>query len=872
MAKRKILKRCIFSVNIKAGGISREDLTTRLVNARHIKDWIFILHDRDINALDEDVPAHYYVAIRLDGAYPPTSVANWLQCDVTAVQKSVSSVAGHSLHNEQIAKTWQFPLMLAYATHGNDRAKTPYDDSEVVASPGFGWQGCRKAVDIYVEKLSAKKDTILEDLRAGKTTLGEVLEHQRAGWIKSNARNLMPYTDDLPVLYVTGSNATEPILPGSNIKAIDSLYSLSGVLRQTDRSLKLADQIDDAKTAVFHAQDKEAKEQAHSVLVGLEVERTALFDGQGVSVTRIQAAQKATLDRLHDLSTEAATRGFAHRLAEQVGTTYVVNQPEDFGSYNLEPVLLVNLDQLWMTKADIDALCQRVYRGRAFPWLKLVVFYTSCAMSWSLLNATLRLTKLTTKTIKRTEFASFLKPDFKVVEVWLHPIINDDSGSPTVKNTNWFAGLEPLDDDASESLRSLYQSLEPLTDSASFNDEVWEQLGVTTTPACVAYLKHLGDQELSFKNFREISDSANKSTGEGSVTAISAFLHSLVGGIEIGDDDFEEDVEDEESIFEKLSSEDKPVSMAEVQDKKAEQAKPSEVEDPPIVKFNRLLAEFNDEALKLDGLQLDDDMFSSIVAVMNETVLSIWTVFRGNPTIGFMSYGDLPRETVCDRLQRGTDNPMAHQEVESTVRTLIAQAKVYHLAEEDGRSKYLLDRYGYQMSDDYWQGELWLDFKVLDLTHRGTTHDDKLAEIQRRKAQGHDIEKWLGETYEELRDRLALQKNTASEVSQPVVTDASSTKDEVFASAVHEDPVDKIISSAAKKLHAPIDTNGVDELKQTYQSQMDLDTKIDRLRRTGLTHNQLSDETDDPLEKKKLKVVYLVSRDLVKLLQDESEH
>ena len=92
-----------------------------------IQDYALIVHDKDKDENGEYVKPHVHCVIRLNNAYAPSTLSNWI----------LTKGANVNVHNIEYAKG-KFMHMLAYLTHSNAPEKYQYADEEVISN--FDWK------------------------------------------------------------------------------------------------------------------------------------------------------------------------------------------------------------------------------------------------------------------------------------------------------------------------------------------------------------------------------------------------------------------------------------------------------------------------------------------------------------------------------------------------------------------------------------------------------------------------------------------------------------------------------------------------------------------------------------------------------------
>lgn len=92
-----------------------------LNNKPSIRDWAYIIHDKDVNNDNEPVKSHIHLCVRLKDSYDSKYISNWFG----VAENYIGKIKG------------RWSDMLNYLTHKNSPEKFQYDDSEVVSN--FDW-------------------------------------------------------------------------------------------------------------------------------------------------------------------------------------------------------------------------------------------------------------------------------------------------------------------------------------------------------------------------------------------------------------------------------------------------------------------------------------------------------------------------------------------------------------------------------------------------------------------------------------------------------------------------------------------------------------------------------------------------------------
>lgn len=139
----------------------REELESKLEADDNITAWAYIVHDQDVSENGTPTEAHIHLVIVLKDSRQISSIANYIgvptQCVCFIRQK------------RKVGKRMYADIggALSYLTHRNTPDKYQYDDSKVVAKPGFDW----KAIRTKSEMSKAEFKTfsrVLEGIQEGR--------------------------------------------------------------------------------------------------------------------------------------------------------------------------------------------------------------------------------------------------------------------------------------------------------------------------------------------------------------------------------------------------------------------------------------------------------------------------------------------------------------------------------------------------------------------------------------------------------------------------------------------------------------------------------------------------------------------------------
>lgn len=187
----------------------RETLETNLEAEPNIKSWAYILHDKDVTEDGTTKEPHVHIVVELIDSRQYSTVGGYVGvpaqyvCAIRQKTKSgkrmVSDIGG----------------ALSYLTHRNAPDRYQYNDSEVVAKPGYDWIAVRSKSEMrQAEWKSFKK--VLGGIEDGSirrynlydfVTMQMYLDHKqefenaftyREGLLKKNANR------QIEVIYITG--------------------------------------------------------------------------------------------------------------------------------------------------------------------------------------------------------------------------------------------------------------------------------------------------------------------------------------------------------------------------------------------------------------------------------------------------------------------------------------------------------------------------------------------------------------------------------------------------------------------------------------------------------------------------------------------
>lgn len=127
----------------------------------NIKEWAYILHDKDIDNQGNPIAPHVHIVIILHDSVKYSTIGGYIGVPAQYVQSIKQRIRKGKHYQSDVGGA------LSYLTHRNAKDKHQYDDSEVVAKPGFDWLNLRaKSEQAQAEQRSLTQ--IYKDIETGK--------------------------------------------------------------------------------------------------------------------------------------------------------------------------------------------------------------------------------------------------------------------------------------------------------------------------------------------------------------------------------------------------------------------------------------------------------------------------------------------------------------------------------------------------------------------------------------------------------------------------------------------------------------------------------------------------------------------------------
>lgn len=147
----------------------REILEKNLGNP-NIKYWVYIVHDKDVDKDGNLKPPHIHLIIILYESVYFSTAGGYFGVPKQYVQRIEQRIGKGKRSKADIGGA------ISYLTHRNARDKYQYDDSEVVAKPGYDWKAVRaKSEQAQAEQRSLSQ--VYKDIESGKIREYNLFEH-----------------------------------------------------------------------------------------------------------------------------------------------------------------------------------------------------------------------------------------------------------------------------------------------------------------------------------------------------------------------------------------------------------------------------------------------------------------------------------------------------------------------------------------------------------------------------------------------------------------------------------------------------------------------------------------------------------------------
>ena len=151
-----------------------EKLLRQALKHPNIKGWAYILHDKDIDDQGNPIAPHVHIVIILHDSVKYSTIGGYIGVPAQYVQSIKQRIRKGKHYQSDVGGA------LSYLTHRNAKDKHQYDDSEVVAKPGFNWRGLR-AESERAQAEQRSLNQIYKDIETGKIREFDLFKHISMG-------------------------------------------------------------------------------------------------------------------------------------------------------------------------------------------------------------------------------------------------------------------------------------------------------------------------------------------------------------------------------------------------------------------------------------------------------------------------------------------------------------------------------------------------------------------------------------------------------------------------------------------------------------------------------------------------------------------
>ena len=151
-----------------------EKLLRQALKHPNIKGWAYIQHDKDIDDQGNPIAPHVHIVIILHDSVKYSTIGGYIGVPAQYVQSIKQRIRKGKHYQSDVGGA------LSYLTHRNAKDKHQYDDSEVVAKPGFNWRGLR-AESERAQAEQRSLNQIYKDIETGKIREFDLFKHISMG-------------------------------------------------------------------------------------------------------------------------------------------------------------------------------------------------------------------------------------------------------------------------------------------------------------------------------------------------------------------------------------------------------------------------------------------------------------------------------------------------------------------------------------------------------------------------------------------------------------------------------------------------------------------------------------------------------------------
>ncbi len=136
----------------------------------NIKEWAYILHDKDIDNQGNPIAPHVHIVLILHDSVKYSTIGGYIGVPAQYVQSIKQRIRKGKHYQSDVGGA------LSYLTHRNAKDKHQYADSEVVAKPGFNWLSLR-AESERAQAEQRSLNQIYKDIETGKIREFDLFKH-----------------------------------------------------------------------------------------------------------------------------------------------------------------------------------------------------------------------------------------------------------------------------------------------------------------------------------------------------------------------------------------------------------------------------------------------------------------------------------------------------------------------------------------------------------------------------------------------------------------------------------------------------------------------------------------------------------------------
>lgn len=160
--------------------LKEEDIIKAIDKNKDIKEWAYILHDKDVKEDGTNKNSHWHIELRLSNAREICQIAKWFGVADNFVNECKS----------KSPKSYKYNDMLAYLIHAGDKSKYQYDITEIKTNV----TDIESRIEDYRERLNGKP-MITKKLSEETIKLNDIINQITEGQIREY--NITDFVDGL---------------------------------------------------------------------------------------------------------------------------------------------------------------------------------------------------------------------------------------------------------------------------------------------------------------------------------------------------------------------------------------------------------------------------------------------------------------------------------------------------------------------------------------------------------------------------------------------------------------------------------------------------------------------------------------------------